>query len=157
VDLDDVLIPRQLQQHFQLAQMTSGRRSVRWPPLKPETQRGFTAGLKVDGLDGRFDADLSGFFSRTSATSRSTVRSTAARTGGGRTPPATGGFELESSLVLAPGFRLAASMSLDDATYRTSTTPPRASSPAIALRSRTLAWRVGTHYAPAQGVQWPPP
>ena len=152
-DLDDVLIHASFSNTFQLAQIDFGPTAAFAPPLKPETQRGFTAGFKVDGLDGRFDADLAAFFTDFgNQPLNGSVNGLPALVAAGHTRYR--GFELESSLVLAPGFRLAASMSLDDATYRdfNDATQGQLAGNRIALTPR---WRgaLGLTYAPAQGVQ----
>jgi len=61
-DLDDVVLHAGYSNTFQLAQLDFGPTAGFDPLLKPETQRGFTAGIKADGLDGRFDADLAVFY-----------------------------------------------------------------------------------------------
>src|SRR6266481_3417575 len=152
-DLDDVLIHASFSNTFQLAQIDFGPTAAFAPPLKPETERGFTAGIKVDGLDGRFDADLAASFTDFgNQPLNGSVNGLPALVAAGHTRYR--GFELESSLVLAPGFRLAASMSLDDATYRdfNDATQGQLAGNRIALTPR---WRgaLGLTYAPAQGVQ----
>jgi iron complex outermembrane recepter protein len=152
-DLDDVLIHAGYSNTFQLAQLDFGPTAGLDPLLKPETQRGFTAGLKVDGLDGRFDADLDAFISDFGNQAlNSTVGGLPALVSAGSTRYR--GVELESSLLLSTALRLSASVSLDQATFRDFND---AVDGQLAGRQQALAprWRgdLALTYAPQSGLQ----
>jgi len=152
-DLDDVLIHAGFSNTFQQAQIDFGPTAGFAPLLKPETARGFTAGIKADGLDGRFDADLAAFFTDfDNQPLNGSVNGLPALVAAGHTRYR--GFELESSFVLARGLRLAASLSLDDATYRdfNDASAGQLAGNRVALTPR---WRgaLGLTYAPPEGLR----
>lgn len=152
-DLDDVLIHAGFSNTFQQAQIDFGPTAGFAPLLKPETERGFTAGIKADGLDGRFDADLALFFTDfDNQPLNGSLNGLPALVAAGRTRYR--GLELESSLALAPGLRLAATLSLDDARYRdfNDASQGQLAGNRIAFTPR---WRsaLGLTYAPARGLQ----
>lgn len=153
-DLDDVLIHAGYSNTFQLAQIDFGPTAGLEPLLKPETQRGFTAGVKVDGLDGRFDADLDFFLSDFGNQAlNSTVNGLPALVAAGQTRYR--GLELESSLLLTRTLRLSASLSLDQATFRDFNDAIEGQ---LAGRQQAFAprWRgaLGVVYAPESGLQF---
>jgi outer membrane receptor protein involved in Fe transport len=152
-DLDDVLVHASFSNTFQQAQIDFGPTAGFAPLVKPETQRGFTAGIKADGLDGRFDLDLAAFFTDfDNQPLNSSLNGLPALVAAGHTRYR--GLELESSLALTPGLRLAASLSVDDATYRDFND---ANVGQLAGNRLALAphWRgaLGLTYAPARGPQ----
>jgi len=152
-DLDDVLIHASFSNTFQPAQIDFGPTAGFAPLLRPETERGFTAGIKADGLDGRFDADLAAFFTDFgNQPLNGSANGLPALVAAGHTRYR--GLELESSLVLAPGLRLAVSLSLDDAYYRdfNDANAGQLAGNRLALTPR---WRsaFGLTYAPAHGLQ----
>jgi outer membrane receptor protein involved in Fe transport len=152
-DLDDILIHASFSNTFQQAQIDFGPTSGFDTLLKPETERGFTAGIKADGLDGRFDVDLAAFFTDfNNQPLNGSVNGLPALVAAGHTRYR--GVELESSLVLIPGLRLAASLSLDDATYQdfNDASQGQLAGNRIAFAPR---WRgaLGLTYAPPQGLQ----
>ena len=152
-DLDDILIHASFSNTFQQAQIDFGPTSGFDPLLKPETERGFTAGIKADGLDGRFDVDLAAFFTDfNNQPLNGSVNGLPALVAAGHTRYR--GVELESSLVLMPGLRLAATLSLDDATYQdfNDASQGQLAGNRIAFAPR---WRgaLGVTYAPPQGLQ----
>ena len=152
-DLDDVSIHAGYSNTFQPAQLDFGPTAGFAPLLKSETERGFTAGIKADGLDGRFDADLAVFLMDFgNQPLNGTVDGLPALVGAGHTRYR--GFELESSLVLAPGLRLAASLSRDDAYYRdfNDASQGHLAGNRLALTPR---WRgaLAVTYAPARGLR----
>jgi outer membrane receptor protein involved in Fe transport len=152
-DLDDVLVHAGYSNTFQPAQLDFGPTAGFDPLLKPETQRGFTAGLKVDGLDGRFDADLAAFLSDFGHQPlNSTVGGLPALVAAGQTR--FRGIEVESSLLLSPPLRLAASLSLDQATYRDFNDAQAGQLAGLQL-ALTPRWRAGfgATYAPESGLQ----
>jgi outer membrane receptor protein involved in Fe transport len=115
-DLDDVLVHAGFSNTFQLPQVDFGPMAGFAPLLKPESQTSFTAGIKADGLDGRFDADLAAFYTDFhNQPLNGSVNGLPALVAAGYTRYR--GIELESSLLAAPSLRLAASLSLDDARY----------------------------------------
>jgi iron complex outermembrane receptor protein len=152
-DLDDVLIHAGFSNTFQLAQIDFGPTAGFTPLLKPETQRGFTAGIKADGLDGRFDVDLAAFFTDfDNQALNGSVGGLPALVAAGHTRYR--GLELESSFVLAPSLRLAATLSVDDAFYRdfNDANSGQLAGNRLALTPR---WRgaLGVTYAPSEGPQ----
>jgi iron complex outermembrane receptor protein len=152
-DLDDVVLHAGFSNTFQLAQLDLGPTAGFAPLLKPETQRGFTAGIKADGLDGRFDADLAAFYTDfDNQALNGSVGGVPALVAAGHTRYR--GLELESSFALMPALRLAASLSFDDATRRdfNDASQGQLSGNRLALTPR---WRgaLGLTYAPAQGPQ----
>jgi outer membrane receptor protein involved in Fe transport len=152
-DLDDVSVHASYSNTFQLAQLDFGPTSGFAPLIKPETQRGFTAGIKADGLDGRFDADLDVFYSDFGHQPlNGSINGLPALVAAGSTRYR--GVELETSIVLTPGLRVAATLSLDDARYRdfNDASQGQLAGNRIALTPR---WRsaLGLTYAPARGLQ----
>jgi outer membrane receptor protein involved in Fe transport len=152
-DLDDVSVHASYSNTFQLAQLDFGPTSGFAPLIKPETQRGFTAGIKADGLDGRFDADLDVFYSDFgNQPLNGSINGLPALVAAGSTRYR--GVELETSIVLTPGLRVAATLSLDDARYRdfNDASQGQLAGNRIALTPR---WRsaLGLTYAPARGLQ----
>jgi outer membrane receptor protein involved in Fe transport len=152
-DLDDVSIHASYSNTFQQAQIDFGPASGFDPLIKPETARGFTGGIKADGLDGRFDADLDFFFTDFgNQPLNGSINGLPALVAAGHTRYE--GLELESSLLLAPALRVAATLSLDDARYRdfNDASVGQLSGNRIALTPR---WRsaLGLTYAPARGLQ----
>lgn len=150
-DLDDVLLHAGYSNTFQLAQLDFGPTAGFAPLLQPETQRGFTAGIKADGLDGRFDVDLAAFFCDFgNQPLNGSVNGLPALVAAGQTRYR--GFEVESSYSPAPGLQLAASLSLDDAYYVNfnDANEGQLAGNRIAL---TPHWRgaLGLTYAPSRG------
>jgi len=153
-DLDDVLLHAAYSNTFQPAQLDFGPDAGFEPLLKPETQRNFTVGIKVDGLDGRFDADLAAFYTDFDHQAiNGMVNGLPALVAAGATRYR--GIELESSYVLAPSLRLIAGISVDDARYRDYNDAQlgQLAGNRLALVPR---WRadIGTTYAPKIGPQF---
>lgn len=151
-DLDDVVLHAGYSNTFQLAQLDFGPTAGFDPLLKPETQRSFTAGIKADGLDGRFDADLAAFYTDfDNQALNGSVGGLPALVSAGHTRYR--GVEVESSFALMPALRVVASLSFDDATYRdfNDASEGQLAGNRLALTPR---WRgaVGLSYAPAQGL-----
>ncbi len=152
-DLDDVVLHAGYSNTFQLAQLDLGPTSGFDSLLKPETQRGFTAGIKADGLDGRFDTDLAAFYSDfDNQALNGSVGGLPALVSAGHTRYR--GLELESSFALTPVLRVAASLSFDDAKFRdfNDANEGQLAGNRVALSPR---WRgaLGLTYAPPQGLQ----
>jgi iron complex outermembrane recepter protein len=152
-DLDDVVLHAGYSNTFQLAQLDFGPTAGFDSLLKPETQRGFTAGIKADGLDGRFDADLAAFYADfDNQTLNGSVAGLPALVAAGHTRYR--GLELESSFALMRALRVAASLSFDQATFRdfNDANEGQLAGNRLALTPR---WRgaLGLTYAPAQGLQ----
>jgi iron complex outermembrane receptor protein len=152
-DLDDVLLHAAYSNTFQPAQLDFGPGAGFDPLLKAETQRNVTVGIKVDGLDGRFDADLAAFYTNFDhQVLNGMINGLPALVAAGATRYR--GVELETSYVLAPSLRLTAGVSVDDARYRdyNDTGSGQLAGNRLALVPR---WRadVGTTYAPATGLQ----
>jgi iron complex outermembrane recepter protein len=152
-DLDDVVLHAGFSNTFQLAQLDFGPTAGFAPLLQPETQRSFTAGIKADGLDGRFDADLAAFYTDfDNQVLNGSVGGLPALVAAGHTRYR--GVELESSLLFTPALRLATSLSFDEATFRdfNDATEGQLAGNRLALTPR---WRgaLGFAYAPAQGLQ----
>jgi iron complex outermembrane receptor protein len=153
-DLDDVLIHAGYSNTFQLAQIDFGPTAGFAPLLKPETQRSVSAGIKADGLDGRFDADLAAFFTDfANQPLNGSVGGLPALVAAGHTRYR--GVELELSIAPWPALRLAAALSLDDAYYRdfNDANEGQLAGHRVAFSPR---WRgaVGVTYAPAAGLQF---
>ena len=153
-DLDDVLLHAAFSNTFQLAQIDFGPDSGFDPLLKPESQRNFTVGIKVDGLDGRFDADLAAFytdFDHQPLNGMINGLPALVAAGGMRYR----GIELETSYVLARSLRLAAGLSVDDARFRdfNDAQEGQLAGNRLALVPR---WRgnLGATYAPKAGPQF---
>ena len=152
-DLDDAVIHVGFSNTFQMAQIDFGPTAGFEPLLKPETERAFTAGIKVDGLDGRFDADLAAFLTDfDNQALNGSVGGLPALVSAGHTRYR--GLELESSVALTPALRLAATISVDNAIYRdfNDATEGQLAGNRLALTPR---WRaaVGCTYAPTRGLQ----
>jgi iron complex outermembrane receptor protein len=153
-DLDDVVLHAGFSNTFQLAQLDLGPTAGLAPLLKPETQHGFTAGVKADGLDGRFDADLTAFYTDfDNQALNGSIGGLPALVAAGHTRYR--GVELESSFALRPALRMAASLSFDDAAYRdfNDANEGQLTGNRLALTPR---WRgaLGLTYAPAQRLQF---
>ena len=153
-DLDDVVLHAGYSNTFQLAQLDLGPTAGFDPLLQPETQRSFTAGIKADGLDGRFDADVTAFYADfDNQALNGSVGGLPALVAAGHTRYR--GLELESSLLLTQALRLAASLSFDEATFRdfNDAAQGQLSGNRVALTPR---WRgaLGLTYAPRQGPQF---
>jgi iron complex outermembrane recepter protein len=152
-DLDDAVIHAGFSNTFQMAQIDFGPEAGFDPLLRPETARSFTAGIKVDGLDGRFDADLDGFLTDfDNQALNASVGGLPALVAAGHTRYR--GVEFETSYLLAPPLRLAATISLDDATYRdfNDAIEGQLAGHRLALTPR---WRgaFGWTYAPPMGLR----
>jgi len=152
-DLDDAVIHAGFSNTFQLAEIDFGPEAGFDPLLKPETARSFTAGIKVDGLDGRFDADLDAFLTDfENQALNGSIGGLPALVAAGHTRYR--GLELETSYLLAPALRLAATVSLDQATYVdfNDAIEGQLAGNRIALTPR---WRgaIGWTYAPPRGLQ----
>ena len=116
-DLDDVLLHAAFSNTFQPAQIDFGPDSGSAPLLKPEAQRNITVGIKVDGLDGRFDADLDAFLTDFDHQPlNGSINGLPALVAAGGTRYR--GVELEASFLVARSLRLNANASLDDARFR---------------------------------------
>ena len=116
-DLDDVVLYLSYANSFQPAQLDLGPDDALNPLLPPESARSFELGVKADGFDGRFDADLSAFVvdfdNQPLTTSSGGVPSMVA---GGRERYT--GFEFETHYHPLPALQLAASYGYNDARYR---------------------------------------
>jgi len=153
-DLDDVLLHAAYSNTFQPAQLDFGPNAGFDPLLKAETQRNVTVGIKVDGLDGRFDADLALFYTDFDhQVLNGMIDGLPALVAAGATRYR--GIEWETSYVLAPSLRLTAGASLDDARYRDYNDAQlgQLAGNRLALVPR---WRAdfGTTYAPGTGPQF---
>jgi iron complex outermembrane receptor protein len=152
-DLDDVVLHAGFSNTFQLAQLDFGPTAGFAALLKPETQRGFTAGIKADGLDGRFDADLAAFYADfDNQALNGSIGGLPALVAAGHTRYR--GLELESSFALVPALRLTASLSFDNATFRDfdDAVEGQLAGNRLALTPR---WRgaLGLTYAAEQGLR----
>ncbi|GAC1526278.1 MAG: TonB-dependent siderophore receptor [Ramlibacter sp.] len=153
-DLDDVTLHAGLGHTFQPAQVDFGPDAARSVILRPETQRSLHFGVKADGLDGRLDADLSGFiidFHNQPVTVNEGGQP--ALTNGGSQRLA--GWEIESSYRLQPALSLMAHASYSNARYRSFDTlvdgvMTQLAGNMIPLTSRVLA-AAGVVYAPFSG------
>jgi iron complex outermembrane receptor protein len=116
-DLDDVVLYASYGNTFQPPEIDFGP-DVEGPLLRPEAVRSYELGAKTDGLDGRFDADLSLqyvdfdnlIFATTDSQGDPTQRN------GGR--ERYKGAQLELRYVVLPELRLSANYSYNDARYR---------------------------------------
>jgi outer membrane receptor protein involved in Fe transport len=116
-DLDDVVLYASYGNTFQPPAIDFGP-DVEGPLLRPEAVRSYEAGAKADGLDGRFDADLSFHYvdfdnlvySTTDAAGNPTQKN------GGR--ERYKGAELELKYRVLPSLRISANTSYNDARYR---------------------------------------
>jgi outer membrane receptor protein involved in Fe transport len=115
-DLDDVVLYASYGNTFQPTQIDFGP-DVGGPLLRPETELSYEAGVKADGLDGRFSADLSLFWvdfaNQAVATS---IDNTPSLANGGR--ERFKGTELELRFRLLQYLTLSANYSYNDARYR---------------------------------------
>jgi iron complex outermembrane recepter protein len=116
-DLDDVALYVNTGNTFQPPQIDFGPDAGFSRLLRPETERSVEAGIKADGFDGRLDVDLTAFwvdFDHQALTTQ--VNGLPALVNGGQ--ERFKGVELEGSWRPGDEFRLAASISLNDARYR---------------------------------------
>jgi len=116
-DLDDVVLYANYGNTFQPPEIDFGP-DVEGPLLRPEALRSYETGMKADGFDGRFDADLSFYYVDFDNLIYRTTDS-----GGDPTQKNGGrerykGAELEVKYRLLPGLRLSANYSYNDARYR---------------------------------------
>ena len=154
-DLDDVFVHASVGNTFQPPQLDFAAEAGASPLLRPETQRSLVVGLKADGLDGRFDVDLSTFlvdFNNQPVTGQ--VGGNPVLTSGGSNRFT--GLELESSFRLTSALTLAAHASYSDARYRefntlvgTAMTQLRGNR--LILTSKVLA---GAHVTFAPAIGW---
>jgi iron complex outermembrane receptor protein len=152
-DLDDAVVHAGFSNTFQLAQIDFGPEAGFDPLLKPETSRSFTAGIKVDGLDGRFDADLDAFLADFNNQGlNGSIGGLPALVAAGHTRYR--GIELETSYLIAPALRVTATLTLDQATYVdfNDAIEGQLAGNRLALTPR---WRgaFGWTYAPPKGFQ----
>jgi iron complex outermembrane receptor protein len=115
-DLDDVVLYASYGNTFQTPQIDFGPDN-QGPLLRPETARSYESGIKADGFDGRFSAELSvfcvDFDNQPVAT---VVDNTPALVNGGR--ERYKGAELELNYRLVQRLALSANYSYNDARYR---------------------------------------
>ncbi|HZR36901.1 MAG TPA: TonB-dependent receptor [Nevskia sp.] len=116
-DLDDVVLYANYGNTFQPPEIDFGP-DVEGPLLRPEALRSYEAGMKADGFDGRFDADLSFYYVDFDNLVYNTVDDAGEPTqkNGGR--ERYKGAELEMRYRLMPDLRLSANYSYNDARYR---------------------------------------
>ncbi len=116
-DLDDVVLYANYGNTFQPPEIDFGP-DVEGPLLRPETLRSYEAGMKADGFDGRFDADLSFYYVDFDNLIYNTTDSAGEPTqkNGGR--ERYKGAELELKYRVLPELRLSANYSYNDARYR---------------------------------------
>lgn len=116
-DLDDVVLYANYGNTFQPPEIDFGP-DVEGPLLRPEALRSYEAGMKADGFDGRFDADLGVYYvdfdNLVYATTDSEGNPT--QRNGGR--ELYKGAELELKYRVLPSLRLSANYSYNDARYR---------------------------------------
>jgi iron complex outermembrane receptor protein len=154
-DLDDVVLYASYGNTFQPPAIDFGPDEV-GPLLRPETARSYEVGMKADGSDGRFSADLSMFWVDFHNQAVATLVDNApglANIGSERFK----GAELELKLRLAQRFVLSANCSYNDARYRDFQTVIDGESiqlagNQLALSPRTLAG-LGLIYGAGRGVQ----
>jgi outer membrane receptor protein involved in Fe transport len=154
-DLDDVVLYASYGNTFQPAQIDFGP-DVGGPLLRPETELSYEAGVKADGLDGRFSADVSLFWvdfaNQAVATSMDNTPSLA---NGGR--ERFKGAELELRFRLLPYLTLSASHSYNDARYRDFQTVIDGDSVQLAGNQLLLSPRhlsgFGLIYSGGEGIQ----
>lgn len=116
-DLDDVYVHASMGNTFQPPQLDFAADAGASPLLRPETQRSLVVGVKADGLDGRFDVDLSAFLADFNN------QAVASQVGGSPVLISGGsdrfkGLELESSFRFASAWTLAGHASYSDSSYR---------------------------------------
>lgn len=154
-DLDDVVIYADYGNSFQPPQIDFGP-DVGGPLLRPEAERSYEAGVKADGFDGRFDADLSLFYvdfdNQAIATQSGGVPSLA---NGGR--ERYKGAELELKYRFTQRLTMSANYSYNDARYRDFSTVIGGTQVQLAgnrllLSPRGLAG-LGLVYGGGQGMQ----
>lgn len=116
-DLDDVTVYANTGNTFQPPQIDFGPDSGFAPLLRPETERSYEAGIKADGLDGRFDVDLTAFFVDFGHLALPTlIRGTPGVMNGGS--ERFKGMELEAAWRTTDALKFAATFSINDARYR---------------------------------------
>ena len=150
---DDVVLHAGYSNTFQASEIDFGPTAALAPLLKPETQHGFTAGIKAAGLGGRFDVDIAAFYADFgNLPLNGSVGGLPSLVAGGHTRYR--GVEAESSYQLATAWHLEADASLDDAVFRNFNDAQEGplAGKRVALTPR---WRaaLGLTYAPARGVQ----
>ncbi|MBE7942483.1 MULTISPECIES: TonB-dependent receptor [Ramlibacter] len=155
-DFDDVMVHANLGRTFQPTQVDFGPDAARSPILQPETQRSFQAGIKADGLDGRFDLDLSAFavnFDNQAVTAQEDGQPVLRNGGRQRVT----GWELEGTYRLQPGLNAVAHVSHSKARYVDFNTlqdgvVTQLAGNALPLSARVLAG-AGLMFAPMRGWQ----
>lgn len=153
-DLDDVAIHVSLGNTFQPPQIDFGPEAGATPLLKAETERSFEFGIKADGLDGRFDIDLSAFsvdFANQVVAAQVSGLPTLLPGGKERFQ----GVEVETSYRPGPAWTIAAHASYNDARYRGFSTIINGNAVQLASNRLPMAPRAlagaGVIYAPARG------
>lgn len=120
-DLDDVTTYFSFANTFQPPQIDFGPDDQGQPLLRPESERSYQLGIKADGFDGRFAADLAAFvvdFSNQAVTTQ--INDTPALVNGGQ--ERFSGVELELAYKLLRSLSMTANASYNDARYRRFTT-----------------------------------
>jgi iron complex outermembrane recepter protein len=115
-DLDDVTVYANTGNTFQPSQIDFGPDAGFDPLLQPETQRSYEAGIKADGLDGRFEVDLAAFWVDFGHQALPTVvNGTPALISAGS--ERFKGIELEGSWRATDALRIAGTFSINDARF----------------------------------------
>ena len=116
-DLDDVVLYGNYANTFQQAQLDFGPAPESGGILKPETAQTFEMGVKLDGLEGRFDMDISAFIVNFANQPRVvSVGGAPQLQAGGRQQYE--GFEVEGHYQIIDTMKLIGSYSYNDARYR---------------------------------------
>ena len=116
-DLDDVVLYGNYANTFQQAQLDFGPAPESGGILKPETAQTFEMGVKLDGLEGKFDMDISAFIVNFANQPRAVSVGGAPQlqAGGGQRYE---GFEIEGHYQVIGTMKLIGSYSYNDARYR---------------------------------------
>jgi outer membrane receptor protein involved in Fe transport len=151
-DLDDVVLYASYGNSFQPPQIDFGP-DAPGPLLRPESTRSYEAGVKADGFDGRFDADLALFYvDFDNQAVSTTINNMPALVGGGR--ECYKGAELEIKYHLVSQLALSGNFSYNDARYRDFRDPDgnQLAGKRLLLSPRNLAG-LGLAWGGGEGVQ----
>lgn len=115
-DLDDVTIYANTSNTFQPPQIDFGPDAGFGPLLQPETEQSYESGVKMDGLDGRLDLDITAFWVNFDHQALPTlINGTPTLVNGGSNRYK--GVELEGSWRTTDNIKVAATFSVNDARY----------------------------------------